>query len=124
MLTVTEIGFLRPISGLPNRRFAGCLQVKFRFGEKCNAIFKPENNLQTLPDSCLPNGAIDWNVLTISGQLSHGINRSSNFKLPFAEASIVGFSVGTKLALFMSKYPFSSSGIFQLGQIIQYFVEF
>jgi hypothetical protein len=58
MLILTKKGFLRPISGLPNRLFAGCLQVKFRFGEHCNAILKPENNPQTLPDSCLPNAAI------------------------------------------------------------------
>jgi hypothetical protein len=57
MLILVEKGILRPISGLPNRLFAGCLQVKFRFGEHCNAIFKPENNPQTLPDSCLPNAA-------------------------------------------------------------------
>jgi hypothetical protein len=57
MLILTEKGVLRPISGLSNRLFAGCLQVKFRFGEHCNAIFKPENNPQTLPDSCLPNAS-------------------------------------------------------------------
>jgi hypothetical protein len=51
-------GFLRPISGSPNRLFAGCLQVRFRFGENCNVLFKPENNPQTLPDSYLPNAAI------------------------------------------------------------------
>jgi hypothetical protein len=34
-------GFL-PFSGLPNRLFAGCLQVKIRFGENCNVISNPK----------------------------------------------------------------------------------
>jgi hypothetical protein len=49
--------FFWPISGLANGQFAGCLQVKFRFGENWNVLFKPESNPQTLPDSCLPNAA-------------------------------------------------------------------
>jgi hypothetical protein len=42
MLILTEKGFLRPISGLANRLFAGCLQVNFRFDEHCNTIFNPK----------------------------------------------------------------------------------
>jgi hypothetical protein len=44
--------------GLPIRLFAECLQVKFLFGENWNVLFKPENNPQILPASCLANAAI------------------------------------------------------------------
>jgi hypothetical protein len=72
MLILTEKAFLRPISGLPNRLFAGCLQVKFRFGGHCNAVFKPENNPQTLPDSCLPKAAIsEISPFTVQSSASH-----------------------------------------------------